>query len=196
MGIDGTPVAGTSGTAFQNVVPSYGGYCNSTSAGSSTECANPFNSTYIQGQGYKVGDIAEMAIQTFKGNKIHMGARASYNNTQYGNEPIGTPNVTGNSAGSNLMATIGGYFEDHYRPTDDWLVSAGFRVMAVNEQYVNSMMSGAQTTLNGANGGNGNYAASAGESFVIPLPHVGVNYYPDKNWKIYANAGESYAAPP
>ncbi len=200
VGIDGSPVQGGGGTAFQNVVPSYGGACNNTSAGSASECANPFNFTYIQGQGYKVGDIAETAIQTFKGNKVHMGARLSYNNTQYGNMPIGTPKITGNAGGSNLMATVGGYVEDHYRPTDDWLFSAGVRVMAVSQQYVNSMMSGAQTATNAAGNGNGPtgnaaYAESAGQNFVVPLPHVGANWYPSDHWKVYVNAGQSYSAP-
>ncbi len=196
VGINGAPTAGANGTAFQDVQPSYGGICN---AANSVACANPFNFTYIQGQGYKVGDIAETAIQTFAGNKVHMGARLSYNNTLYGNVPIGTNKITGNAGGSNLMTTIGGYLEDHYRPNDDWLISAGFRVMAVNQQYVNSLMSGAQTATNAAGNsfgsGNANYAASAGQSFVVPLPHVGANWYPGKNWKVYVNAGQSYSAP-
>ncbi len=191
-GIIGSPVSGPSGTAFQNISPDYGGVC---SGGTAVQCANPFNFTYVQGQGFKVGDIAETAIQTFKGNKVHLGARLSYNNTDYYNQPIGTPNITGNAAGSNLMATIGGYLEDHYRPTDQWLLSAGFRVMAVNEQYVNSAMSNAQVTTNLANGGNGAYQHNLGESFVVPLPHVGVNWYPTDHWKVYVNAGQSYAAP-
>ena len=196
VGINGAPTAGANGTAFQDVQPSYGGICN---AASSVACANPFNFTYIQGQGYKVGDIAETAIQTFAGNKVHMGARLSYNNTLYGNVPIGTNKITGNAGGSNLMTTIGGYLEDHYRPNDDWLINVGFRVMAVNQQYVNSLMSGAQTATNAAGNtfgsGNANYAASAGQSFVVPLPHVGANWYPGKNWKVYVNAGQSYSAP-
>ncbi|MHB1606056.1 MAG: TonB-dependent receptor [Leptospirales bacterium] len=196
VGINGGPTAGANGTAFQDVSPSYGGVCN---AANSVACANPFNFTYIQGQGFKVGDIAETSIQTFKGNKVHMGARLSYNNTLYGNVPIGTNKITGNAGGSNLMTTIGGYLEDHYRPSDDWLLSAGFRVMAVNQQYVNSLMSGAQTVTNGTGNafgtGNANYAASAGQSFVVPLPHVGVNWYPADHWKVYVNAGQSYSAP-
>ena len=196
VGINGAPTAGANGTAFQDVQPSYGGVCNATN---SVACANPFNFTYIQGQGYKVGDIAETAIQTFAGNKVHMGARLSYNNTLYGNVPIGTNKITGNAGGSNLMTTIGGYLEDHYRPSDDWLLSAGFRVMAVNQQYVNSLMSGAQTATNAAGNtfgsGNANYAESAGQSFVVPLPHVGANWYPEKHWKVYVNAGQSYSAP-
>ncbi|MHB8542975.1 MAG: TonB-dependent receptor domain-containing protein, partial [Leptospirales bacterium] len=162
--------------------------------GTATQCANPFMFNYIQGQGFKVGDIAETAIQTWKGNKVHLGMRLSYNNTLYQNEPIGTPNITGNAAGSNMLTTIGGYLEDHYRPTDEVLVSAGFRVMAINEQYANTM-SGAQTSTNLANGGNGAYQPNAGESYVIPLPHVGVNYYPSDHWKLYANAGQSFSAP-
>ena len=192
-GILGSPVAGASGTAFQNISPDYGGICQGTSP--TTACANPFNFAYIQGQGFKVGDIAETAIQTFNGNKVHLGMRLSYNNTLYGNEPIGTPNITGNAGGSNMLTTIGGYLEDHYRPDDDWLVSAGFRVMAINEQYSNSLMSGAQTITNGANGGNAVYQPNAGEAYVVPLPHVGVNWYPSKHWKIYANAGQSFSAP-
>ncbi len=191
-GIIGPPVAGPSGTAFKNIAPDYGGVC---SGGTSVQCANPFNFTYIQGQGFKVGDIAETAIQTWKGNKVHLGARLSYNNTDYYNQPIGTPNITGNAGGSNLMSTIGGYLEDHYRPTDQWLLSAGFRVMAVNEQYVNSAMSNAQVAVNQANGGNAVYEHNAGESFVVPLPHVGANWYPTDHWKVYVNAGQSYAAP-
>lgn len=192
VGITGSPVAGPSGTAFQPISPDYGGIC---SGGSATQCANPFNFGYIQGQGFKVGDIAETVIQTWSGNKVHLGARLSYNNTLYGNEPIGTPNITGNAGGSNMLTTVGGYLEDHYRPTEDWLVSAGFRVMAVNEQYSNSLMSGAQTITNGANGGNAVYQPNAGETFVVPLPHVGVNWYPNEHWKIYANVGQSYSAP-
>ncbi|MHB1287221.1 MAG: TonB-dependent receptor [Leptospirales bacterium] len=192
VGVIGSPVAGGSGTAFQNVSPDYGGVC---SGGTAVQCANPFMFSYIQGQGFKVGDIAETAIQTFKGNKVHLGMRLSYNNTLYGNQPIGTPNITGNAGGSNMLTTIGGYLEDHYRPTEDWLVSAGFRVMAVNEQYSNSLMSGAQTATNAANGGNAVYQPNAGETFVVPLPHVGVNWYPTDHWKIYANVGQSYSAP-
>ncbi len=191
-GILGSPVAGASGTAFQNISPSYGGTCN---GGTAAQCANPFNFTYIEGQGFKVGDIAETAIQTFKGNKVHLGMRLSYNNTLYGNQPIGTPNITGNAGGSNMLTTIGAYLEDHYRPDDDWLINAGFRVMAVNEQYSNSLMSGAQTATNAANGGNAVYQANAGEAYVVPLPHVGVNWYPSKHWKVYANAGQSFSAP-
>ncbi len=192
VGILGSPVPGPSGTAFQNISPDYGGVC---SGGSATQCANPFMFNYIQGQGFKVGDIAETVVQTWKGNKVHLGARLSYNNTLYGNEPIGTPNITGNAAGSNMLTTIGGYLEDHYRPTDTVLVNAGFRVMAINEQYSNSLMSGAQTTTNAANGGNAVYQPNAGETFVVPLPHVGVNYYPSDHWKLYANAGQSFSAP-
>jgi len=206
VGINGTPQTGQSGATFQNVSADYSG-----SAG-----ANPFLFTYIQGQGYKVGDIAETAIQTWSGNKVHLGARLSYNNTLYANEPIGTPNITGNSGGSNMMTTVGGYLEDHYRPTDEWLVSAGFRVMMDRLQYSNSMMSGAQSLLgvpgfgtgsipgggvggtpatNSAVGQNASYQSNAGETYVLPLPHVGVNYYPNDHWKIYANAGQSFAAP-
>ena len=94
-----------------------------------------------------------------------------------------------------MMTTIGGYLEDHYRPSDEWLVSAGFRVMMDRLQYSNSMMSGAQVAVNNANGGNAVYQSNAGETYVLPLPHVGVDYYPGKNWKIYANAGQSFAAP-
>ena len=207
VGIVGAPYTGPSGATFQPVTPDYNG-----SAG-----ANPFLFTYIQGQGFKVGDIAETVVQTWKGNKVHMGARLSYNNTLYGNEPIGTPNITGNAGGSNMMTTIGGYLEDHYRPTDEWLVSAGFRVMMDRLQYSNSMMSGAQSLLGAPTsipggaippppaspGGTGNtgytqnasYISNAGETYVLPLPHVGVNYYPNDHWKFYANAGQSYAAP-
>ena len=194
VGITGSPTAGANGTAFQNVTADYGGYAG----------ANPFLFTYIEGQGYKVGDIAETAIQTFNGNKVHLGMRLSYNNTLYGNEPIGTPNITGNAGGSNMMTTVGGYLEDHYRPNDDWLISAGFRVMMDRLQYSNSLMSGAQSLLGAPNppipgGGNtsqnASYIANAGETYVLPLPHVGVNWYPDNHWKVYANAGQSYAAP-
>ncbi len=193
VGIIGSPVSGANGTAFQNVSPSYGGYCNG--GASPAACANPFNFTYIEGQGYKVGDIAETALSTSKKNKVHLGVRISYNNTLYGNVPIGTPKVTGNAGGSNLMFTTGGYLEDHYRPTDDWFLSAGVRVMAVSQQYVNSLMSGAQTSLNFAQGGNAAYAPVAGQNFVVPLPHVGANWYPTEHWKLYANAGQSYSAP-
>ena len=102
-----------------------------------------------------------------------------------------------------MMTTIGGYLEDHYRPTDEWLISAGFRVMMDRLQYSNSMMSGAQSLLGAPTtypGGaglpqNASYQSNAGETYVLPLPHVGVDYYPGKNWKIYANAGQSFAAP-
>ncbi len=191
VGMVGSAVSGPDGTGFQQVSPSYGGVCGGTPAA----CATPFNFTYIQGEGYKVGDIAETAITTNKTNKVHMGTRLSYNNTLYGNVPIGTNKITGNAGGSNLMTTIGGYIEDHYRPTDEWFLSAGVRVMAVSQQYVNSLMSGAQTSLNLAQGGNAAYAAVAGQSFVVPLPHVGVNWYPTDHWKVYVNAGQSYSAP-
>lgn len=192
VGVIGSPVSGASGTSFQDIAPDYGGIC---SGGTSVQCANPFNFTYIESEGYKAGDIAEMAIQTTQDNKVHLGMRLSYSNTLYGNQPIGTPYITGDSGGSNMMTTIGGYLEDHYRPTDDWLVSAGFRVMAVREEYAASLMSGAQTATNAANGGNAVYEPNAGESFVVPLPHLGVNWYPNEHWKIYANAGQSYSAP-
>ncbi len=192
FGITGSSIPGQSGTAFQPGGPDYSGIVGNTSG-----IANPFMGTYIQGQGFKVGDIAETVIQTWKGNKVHMGTRLSYNNTLYANEPIGIENITGNGGGSNMMTTIGGYFEDHYRPTDEWLVSAGFRVMMDRLQYSNSMMSPAQVATNLANGGNAPYSPSnEGETYVLPLPHVGVNYYPSDHWKIYANAGQSYAAPP
>ena len=192
FGITGAAIPGQSGTAFQPGGPDYSG-----TVGNTTGIANPFLGTYIQGQGFKVGDIAETAIQTWKGNKVHMGMRLSYNNTLYGNEPIGIENITGNGGGSNMMTTIGGYLEDKYRPSDDWLVSAGFRVMMDRLQYSNSLMSPAQVAVNGANGGNAPYSPSNdGETYVLPLPHIGVDYYPSKNWKIYANAGQSFAAPP
>jgi iron complex outermembrane receptor protein len=192
FGITGTAIPGQSGTAFQPGGPDYSGTVGNTSG-----IANPFLGTYIQGQGFKVGDIAETTIQTFDGNKVHMGTRISYNNTLYGNEPIGIENITGNGGGSNMMTTIGGYLEDHYRPSDEWLVSAGFRVMMDRLQYSNSLMSPAQVATNLANSGNAPYSPSnEGETYVLPLPHVGVDYYPSKNWKIYANAGQSFAAPP
>ncbi len=194
FGATGSAIPGPNGTAFQPGGPDYGGNVFYGTSGQ-TSVANPFNFAYIEGQGFKVGDIAETAIQAGKGNKVHLGMRLSYNNTLYGNEPIGTINMTGNAGGSNMLTTIGAYLEDHYRPTDDWLVSAGFRVMAINEQYSNSMMSGAQTIVNGANGGNAAYEPNAGESYVVPLPHVGVNWYPTGNWKVYANAGQSFSAP-
>ena len=97
------------------------------------------------------------------------------------------------------MTTIGGCLEEHYRPSDDWLLSEGFKVMVVNQQNVNSLMSGEWTITNGAENsfgsGNANNAASAGQSFVVPLPHVGANWYPDKHRKVYVNAGESCSAP-
>ena len=192
VGVIGSPIPGAAGTAFQNMAPDYGGNC-----GSGCNGANPFNFTFVQGQGYKVGDIAETAIQTWKGNKIHMGMRISYDSMTYQDEPIGSPNITGYGAySSNLMTTVGGYIEDHYRPSDKWLASAGVRVMMISEQ-AGSMggISGAQVATNNANGGNPSFQDAAGQSFVVPLPHLGINYYPNNNWKIYANAGQSFSAP-
>ena len=194
VGIIGSPVPGGAGTAFQNAAPDYGGICN---GGTAVQCANPFNFTFVQGQGFKVGDIAETAIQTFPGNKIHLGLRISYDSMSYQNEPIGTPDITGFGAySSNLMTTVGGYLEDHYRPSDKWLASAGVRVMMISEQAGSEgQESAAQTALNNSVGGNPSLQDNAGQSFVVPLPHVGVNYYPNNNWKIYANAGQSFSAP-
>ena len=194
VGIIGPPVPGAAGAAFQNVAPDYGGICN---GGTAVQCANPFNFTFMQGQGFKVGDIAETAIQTFKGNKVHLGLRISYDSMSYQNLPIGTPDITGFGAySSNLMTTIGGYLEDHYRPSDKWLASAGVRVMMISEQAGSEgQESAAQTALNNSVGGNPSLQDNAGQSFVVPLPHVGVNYYPSNNWKIYANAGQSFSAP-
>lgn len=194
VGIIGAPIPGAAGTAFQNVAPDYSGNCN---GGTSVQCANPFNFTFVQGQGFKVGDIAETAIQTFKGNKIHLGLRISYDSMTYYNEPIGTPNITGyGDYSSNLLTTIGGYIEDHYRPSDKWLASAGVRVMMISEQSGSEgQESAAQTALNNSVGGNASLQDNAGQSFVVPLPHIGVNYYPNNNWKIYANAGQSFSAP-
>ncbi|MHB1563416.1 MAG: TonB-dependent receptor [Leptospirillum sp.] len=179
-----TPSVPNQSPSFTNISADYGG----------TNGPNPFLYTYIQGQGFKVGDIAETVVQTWKGNKVHLGARLSYNNTLYGAEPIGTPNITGNAGMmSNELTTIGGYLEDHYRPTDEWLISAGFRVMAVSLQASNQMSQG-QASINGANGAP-SYGPTFGENFIVPLPHLGVNYYPSEHWKFYANAGQSYSTP-
>nr|EDZ38894.1 MAG: Hypothetical protein CGL2_11276061 [Leptospirillum sp. Group II '5-way CG'] len=183
-----TPIPGGNGATFNNLVPDYSG-----SAGS--QYGNPFNFSYIAGEGYKVGDIVKSDIKLWSRDTLHLGFRLSYAEALYENQPLLTPNVALDyeQDAENEFLTVGGYLEDHWRPTDQLLLSAGFREMAVSEQYV-EQLSGASlndiTSLGGKEGG-----VTAGENFAVFLPHIGINYYPSEHWKIYASGGQSYSAP-
>lgn len=183
-----TAIPGGNGATFNNLVPDYSG-----SAGS--QYGNPFNFAYIAGEGYKVGDIVKSDIKLWSRDTLHIGFRLSYADTLYENQPLLTPNVALDyeQDAANEFLTVGGYLEDHWRPTDQLLLSAGFREMAVAEQY-SEQLSGASLnyidSLGGKEGG-----VTAGENFDVFLPHFGINYYPGMHWKIYASAGQSYSAP-
>jgi iron complex outermembrane receptor protein len=205
------PIPG--GGTFQNLTPTYSG--QQSSGGSTSQ--NPFNFSYIQGQGFKVGDIVESTIKLWNSltpiigqNTLHVGFRLSDSNYLYKNNPLLSPNITGNGQDASYeILTIGGYLEDHWRPTHQVLVSAGFRAMEVGEQY-SEHLTGANLTFMSTpsvaptpaspgglagGGGGGEGGITAGQNFDVFLPHVGIDYYPVKELKLYASAGQSYSTP-
>ncbi len=183
---------------YTTYTPSYNGYTGGATGPNGGSLGSPFNFDVVQGQGFKVGDIARTDIRLWSHDTLHLGFRLSDYNVLFENEPGFSNNVTG--SGDNFSAeylTVGGYLEDHWRPTDQWLFSAGFRVMSGGIQ-ASDHLSTAQSDfyLNPANGaGPINGGVTAGETFDVVLPHAGIDYYPTENLKIYASAGQSFTPP-
>ncbi len=192
-GVVGVPAAytgstagtgGATGLTFNQVSPDY-----------NNQYGSPFIFDYMQSQGMKIGDIPEVQLQVLKNDKLYVGMRGSYQNYRFYINPLFN-NITGGFANADLSeTTIGAYIEDHYRPTDKFLISAGFRIMSDN-QYFNNLASPSQNALLQQNPHvPGEIGVSDGNSIVIPMPHLGINYYPGDHWKIYVTGGESFAPP-
>ena len=192
-GVIGVPAAYTGSTAgtgsatgltFNQVTPDY-----------NNQYGSPFIFDYMQSQGLKVGDIPEIQFQIAGNDKLYLGMRGSYQNYRFYINPLFN-NITGGFGNADLSeTTIGAYLEDHYRPVDKVLINAGFRIMSDN-QYFNNLASPSENTLLQQNPHvPGEIGVSNGNSVLIPMPHLGINYYPGNHWKIYANGGESFAPP-
>ncbi len=167
---------------------------NSQTADYNNQYGSPYMFNYFQAEGMKLGDIPEIKFKVASNDNLYLGMRGSYADYRYFINPLFN-NITGGSGNALYsQVTIGGYLEDHYRPADWTLISAGFRVMSV-QQYYNDLASSAQQALLNQNGAGGEAGVSNGSSMLIPMPHLGINIYPTKNWKLYANAGESFAPP-
>ncbi len=184
-------------------MPAGFGSCNGSSctsnqfaAGSTFQTINPnmsgqlgyqFLQNYYQAEGYKTGDIAEVKFNLFKGDNLYLGMKGQYATYHYFIDPLQSDNIVGGTADAIYsQTTITGYLEDHYRPVQQVLLNVGFRVASV-AQYFND-----QVPANYTGGGAG---VSNGGSMLVPMPHVGLNYYPNDNWKIYVTGGESFAPP-
>lgn len=182
----GAPVPGTgaaSGLTYQNVTADY-----------NNQYGSPYMFDYFQAQGMKVGDIPEVQFNVSSNDKIYLGMRGSYSAYRFYENPLFN-NITGGSGNALYSETVmGGFLEDHYRPADWALINAGFRVMAVS-QYFNDLASPGQQALLLQNGGKPFAGVSNGGGMVVPMPHLGINLYPSEHWKIYTNAGESFAPP-
>ena len=170
--------------------------------GSLQQYGNPYNFNYIEGQGFKVGDIVESGIKLWDSNNpilgkntLHIGFRLSDQNLLFQANPLLATSINGYAQSASLeLLTVGGYMEDHWRPSNYFLISAGFRVMAEGEQY--SDHSSAATFIpNNPQYGLGAGGVTTGENFDVFLPHIGVNYYPSTNWKVYGSAGQSFSPP-
>ena len=200
-GVNDVPVVQTGsvssgGQNFNVLMPQFGGSCFQSST---SICMNPFLFQYIQGQGYKAGDIVKTDIKLAKTDILHVGARASWSSNQYGT--VGgalTTNIAGSSENLQAnMSTVGFFAENEWNPIDEVHTVIGFKEMFLgvyNQQnlspaqvaFLNNDVAGVKQTQTGG---------SAGENYALFMPHAGIDLYPTKKWKIYANAGEGYSAP-
>ena len=172
------------GLTFNQVSPDY-----------NNQYGSPFVFSYMQSQGMKIGDIPEVQFQVSSNDRLYVGMRGSYQNYRFYINPLFN-NITGGFGNADLSeTTIGAYIENHYRPSDELLINIGFRIMS-DEQYYNDLATPAQQALLAQNPHvPGEIGVSNGGSILIPMPHLGINYYPTKHWKLYVNAGESFTPP-
>ncbi len=195
-------LAGTGAAAgqyFNALTPQFnGGSCGG--AGNAI-CMNPFLFQYIQGQGYKAGDILKTDIKLAKSDILHVGARASWSASQYGGAGgMLSSNIAGSSENLNAnMSTVGFFVENEWNPIDEVHTVVGFREMFLgvyNQQNLGPAAQAMMTQAYQAGLAKSNQlGGSAGENYALFMPHAGIDLYPTKKWKIYANAGEGYAAP-
>ncbi len=183
-----TPAAGTNG--FNSINPNMSG-----------QLGYQFLQNYYQAEGYKAGDIGELKYHLFKDDDLYLGMKGQYATYHYYTDPLLSNNIVGGTVdGIYSQTSIVGYLEDHYQPVKPVLLNVGFRVASV-AQYFNDQVPSSQFSLynnsgpGGTYGGGGGVGVSNGGSMLIPMPHVGLNVYPDDNWKIYVTGGESFAPP-
>jgi len=174
---------------------------NSIQANMSGQYGYQFLQNYYQAEGYKAGDIAEVKYKLWKDDNLYLGMKGQYATYHFYTDPLLSNNIVGGTADAIYSQTsIVGYLEDHYRPVKPVLLNVGFRVASV-AQYFNDQVPSSQWSLYNSNGPGGTYGGgggvgvSNGASMVIPMPHVGLNYYPNDNWKLYVTGGESFAPP-
>ena len=182
--------SGTPTTGFNTINPNFSG-----------QLGYQFLQNYYQAEGYKAGDIAEVKYHLFKDDNLFLGMKGQYATYHYYTDPLLSNNIVGGTVDAIYSQTsIVGYLEDHYRPVKEVLINAGFRVASV-AQYFNDQVPSSQWSLynssgpGGSYGGGGGVGVSNGGSMLVPMPHVGLNYYPNDNWKVYVTGGESFAPP-
>ena len=147
-----------------------------------------FLQNYYQAEGYKTGDIAEVKYRLWKNDNLYLGMKGQYATYHYYIDPLLGGNIVGGTNDAIYSQTsIVGYLEDHYRPVDQVLLNVGFRVASIAQYYNDQVPSSAFSAA-----GQG---VSNGGSMLIPMPHVGLNYYPNDHWKLYVTGGESFAPP-
>ena len=200
-----TPSIRVKNSLYANVEP-YGstsmpagfGSCNGTSCTSSTsgsiapnmsgQLGYQFLQNYYQAEGYKAGDIAEVKYRLWKDDNLYLGMKGQYATYHYYIDPLLGGNIVGGTNDAIYSQTsIVGYLEDHYRPVDQVLINVGFRVASI-AQYYNDQVPSSDFSAAGQ-------GVSNGGSMLIPMPHVGLNYYPNEHWKLYVTGGESFAPP-
>ena len=175
-GISCTSNQFAAGSTFQNINPNMSG-----------QLGYQFLQNYYQAEGYKAGDIAEVKYKLWKDDTLYLGMKGQYATYHYYIDPLQSNNIVGGTADAIYSQTsIVGYLEDHYRPVEQVLFNVGFRVASI-AQYFNDQVPGGYT--------GGGAGVSNGGSMLIPMPHVGLNYYPNDNWKLYVTGGESFAPP-
>ncbi len=170
----------TAGSTYQTINPNY-----------SNQLGYSFLDNFYKAEGYKAGDIAEIRITPWKNDSLYLGMRGSYSGSHYFTNPEFSNNIIGGTANALYsQTTIGAYLEDQFRPVPEILLKAGFRVMAVEQSYTDLVPGSFQSSFPLSEVG-----ANNGGAMVIPMPHIGLNYYPSDHWKIYANGGESFSEP-
>ncbi|MHB8370134.1 MAG: TonB-dependent receptor [Leptospirales bacterium] len=189
------------GQYANNLTPQFGGAPSACGGAGNSICMNPFLFQYIQGQGYKAGDILKADIKLAKEDIVHIGARASWSTNQYGTAGGGiNTNIGGSSENEQAnMSTVGFFAENEWNPIDEIHTVIGFREMFLGVYNQQNMGPSQVAFLNAAyNQGflkQNQAGGSAGENYALFMPHAGIDLYPTQKWKIYANAGESYSAP-
>ena len=186
-GVTCTTSATSATSLYQGINPNF-----------SNQLGYQFTQNYYQAEGYKAGDIAEVKFNLWKNDNLYLGMKGQYATYHYYTDPMFSNNIVGGTVDAIYsQTTITGYLEDHYRPVKQVLVNVGFRVASV-AQYFNDQVPSSQWSLftgGGTYTGGGGVGVSNGGSMLIPMPHVGVNYYPNDNWKLYVTGGESFAPP-